>query len=1699
MAPASIGQQIKGYELRDCLGEGGNGAVYRAYQASVKRDVAIKMILPAIANQPDFIRRFEAEAELVARLEHLHIVPLYDYWRDPDGAYLVMRWLKGGTLRDMLKIGALKLETALQVTDHITSALEAAHRSGIVHRDLKPANIFLDEDGNAYLGDFGIAKDLANPTEERTGEDMILGTLDYISPEQARNDPITPRTDIYSFGVVLYEMLVGAHPFPNIGAIARLYKHLNEPLPTIDSADIPSAVNDVIQKATAKDPAKRYASASELALALRQAAALETTGSYNPVEVLTLREQEILGLIIDGLPNKEIAQRLTFTVGTVKWYVTQIFKKLGVRSRVQAIVRARELDLIQRHSDSQVKDMPTLMLNVLLPLSAERVENPYKGLRAFKSADYEDYFGQEKLIDKLISRLSERGDHHRFLSVIGPSGSGKSSLVKAGLIPALWRGAVPGSERWYIIEMLPSTHPLDELEVALTRIASNATQTLREQLQRDIRGLARAAQIVLPEEGELLLVIDQFEELFTLVEDEAERTHFLDLIYTAVMDNRSRVRVVITLRADFYDRPLQYPDFGELVRNRMETILPLSADGLERAIARPAERVGITFEPGLVSTIVQEIHYQPGALPLLQYALTELYEQSKGRVITRDDYHAIGKITGALAKRAEEIFQELSPAQQNIAQQMFLRLVTLGEGVEDTRRRTLRSELTSIADTDVMEEIIDTFATYRLLTLDHDLSTRLPTVEVAHEAILREWERLRGWLNASRQEIRLQRQLSALVEEWQKAKYEVSFLLRGARLEQFEKWYGETQLALTPEEHNFIQASLEQREREEHEEAKRKAHEVQLERRSVLFLRTLVIMLSLGLLVAVVLTGAILNERNRAESALASEQQARQTSDASLLQAEAAGWVSSANALLPGKHFNAELAAVLTIRALHTHSTSEGRAALYDAIDGLFTDRLFTGIPAPYQVAYSPDGRSLLIGNREGMWRYNAASGELENNGFSVWFELLTISPDTALVLTHNQAGQLIFSDGATDVVVEEPPEDALYPNSRGAFSPDHTLYTNIGQNGQLYVWDTATGHLIDRSFPNTNTGLTAMAFSNDGSKIAYGTPWIAVVDVATGDVLNQFAVHNTYLRSIAFSPDDHYLLTASDDGTARLWDWQNGEDIVRYMGHIGIVTAAQFVPGDTSIVTAGQDGTVRVWDMLSGQEMRRMTGHTNSVLSLAVSPDGLTAVSASNDSTVRLWNIDLNRSIRHLQVDNVLNRFAVSDDGRTLITFGFSLRRWDSQTQTMLWEVQSDDVAWDIAISPDENTILVANSSYLDPSNQRPGVLLNAHNGDVIRTFADDASCAAFSPDGQQVVYGDTSGMLHLLTSDTTREILSITAHEATISTCSFSSDGSHLISASADQTAALWDVTTGTEIVRLVGHRAPITSAALSPDGTRMVTAAGDSSVIIWDANTGIMENRLRMNTLAHDASFLASGTEIVVTTWDGNVTFFSVETGDIRGTFRGSAGGAVMGILSSDGSMFITGDQNGMITFWEVNLEDQLRTACLHLFQDFSSDQRHQYTIPNDTATCDPFGGAITKREAVIPVDSLVPYANDQFSTVVPSNWADDGRMYFLGTNIDYLTFAVSQELPADLVATLESTYGASSQPTRIDQVGDYEWEIHEFRLYLTHSTVAMLRVGTMTYIVTLLVQEGEHEHLYQEVFLPALEAFRVLSTTSPANEL
>ncbi len=322
--------------------------MYRAYQPLIKRDVAMKIILPEYANHPEFIRRFEFEAQLVARLEHIHIVALYDYWRDPQGAYLIMRWLRGGSLRGMLKKGALDTKTAVQVVDQVASALNAAHRRGVVHRDIKPDNVLFDDEDNAYLADFGIAKDVQDAkVDEEEGSDRLPGlSFAGAGPES----PVSAQTDLYSLGIVIYEMLTGQPPFTGEkGLMSILVQHIQDAVPPIRELrpDLPPALEEIIQRATAKRPSDRYPDALSLANDFRRA--------------LIAAEPELI----------------------------------AVRPTLDTATEVDDLLVITKPLSSAT----------LIVIPGEEAANPYKGLQAFEEADAGDFFGRAGLIDRLVERL----------------------------------------------------------------------------------------------------------------------------------------------------------------------------------------------------------------------------------------------------------------------------------------------------------------------------------------------------------------------------------------------------------------------------------------------------------------------------------------------------------------------------------------------------------------------------------------------------------------------------------------------------------------------------------------------------------------------------------------------------------------------------------------------------------------------------------------------------------------------------------------------------------------------------------------------------------------------------------------------------------------------------------------------------------------------------------------------------------------------------------------------------------------------------------------------------------------------------------------------------------------------------------------------------------------------------------------------
>jgi len=1572
-------QVVKGYELTERIGSGEFGAVYRAYQYTVGREVAVKIILPDFANRPDFIRRFEVEAQLVARLEHLHIVPLYDYWRDPSGAYLVMRWLRGGSLKEALHSNPLDLASTVNLLHQIASGLSVAHRREIVHRNLKPSNILLDEEGNAYLVDFSIARDLSQSASSLKEAKRIVGSPCYLSPEQICGELVTPQSDIYSLGVLLYEMMSGTHPFPDLAAEEQLYRYLNDPLPPIETLprDIQEGVNVVIQKASEKNPRHRYRDVLELAAAMHQAASLaERERETISAEQLTLREAEILGLIVAGRSNKQIAQELFVELSTIKWHITQIYNKLQVRTRYQAILRACEMQLIFPGQVQEVGEVSGGTLDRVIDLTGAGLTNPYKGLRPFESADSRDFYGREDLVEKLVGRLAESDPYSRFLAIVGPSGCGKSSLVKAGLIPALRGGALAGSEGWFMVEMEPGTQPVDNLKIALTRVAVDDTVNISAQLEQDESGLLRVAGLILPpDNSQLLICIDQFEEVFSLVEAEAMRSRFLDLLSAAVSDPNSRVRVVVTLRADYYDRPLQYPEFGELVRRRMETVLPLNDQEMERAILLPAQRVGVKFEPGLAASIIEEVHYQPGSLPLLQYALAELFDRREDGRLTGQAYQAIGGAVGALAKRAEELYCQLDPESQQAGRQAFLQLVALGDAEDgvaiasDTRRRALRADLLASAeDAETLDEMIDTYAAYRLLTLDIDHESHRPTVALAHEALIREWERLRNWLKDNREDLLQHRRLSALAREWQEASQDTGYLLRQSRLDQFSAWAAQTELRLNPQERAFLEASQAERRARRAAEADRQRREATRKLRVSIVLRTLVVIFLLAAVGSLALTW---NARKQAN--LTTSRELAEMATSSL-------------------ETDPELSILLSLQALRTVETREAEDALHQAIQSSRVRMTLTGhTGGANSVEFNPDGKTILTTSNGGeVTVWEASSGQ---KLFSLPGTTGCYSPDGARLATGSLDGTVTIWDSATQYMLLTV-KGHMKRISDLHFSPDGRLLVTVGDGGAFKVWESETGRRVFSSLIEVSgfNFLQNLTFSPDGRLLIsadfYGP---GKIDMRVWDVDQDWTLLNqsSGYRNIVFSLDGRWLAASGGEQGIGVGLWElsklSGADLASLdlsavepiavpEKEDTIILNFAFSPNGSLLATSNQDGTTDIWRISSYMPLLLMTlsGHAREVVDVAFSPDGDRLATASNDGSVRIWDITPNGASEWFALEahkGEIRTFDLTADGKYLATASFdgAAKVWDLASKQLLLTVSehggplntvsissdgsllatggTDQIAkiWKLQLSPGAATAELQHTLHGHPRALIVGKYYGFTSGYYI-------FMAFFSPDGTKLATGSMDGMAKIWDVSTGQELLSLQVHPDRLATImlAFSPDGRFLATASdadsVDRNALvkIWDAASGEEIATFTepGRTGAITGLAFSPDGARIATGSALGILKIWDVNTGKeLQDLVGYSGGIYDVNFSPDGKYLATSRDTGIARIWDASSGQILQVYTSPYGPFLDLAFTPDGKKVMASGLR-MIYGYIFDRQELIYLANSRLTRWFTPDECRQY---------------------------------------------------------------------------------------------------------------------------------------------------------------
>jgi WD40 repeat protein/transcriptional regulator with XRE-family HTH domain len=1467
------GRAIRSYQLGERIGVGGFGAVYRAVQPGIEREVAVKLILPRYADHPDFIRRFETEARVIARLEHPHIVPLYDYWRDPGFAFLVMRFLRGGSLADRLSTNSLSPAQVLALAEQVGEALAVAHRAGIIHRDLKPSNILLDEDGNAFLADFGIAKDLGELGGGHTGA-VYVGSPAYSSPEQIRAEPVTPQSDIYAFGVLIYELLSGQRPFRGPNPAALIQQQLSSSLPRLSEVrpDLPAALDLVLQRATAKLPSARH-------------------------------------------PDLRV-------------FLAELRAALG----------ASPASALAAPDASPRAAAPTVLLDL------DDADNPYRGLQAFDEADVDQFFGRETLLHRLLSRMDDGNELARFLALIGPSGSGKSSLVRAGLLPALRRGGLPGSDSWYLLTLTPGAHPLDELARQLRSVAPRSVEAedLRALLGADDHGLLRGARLVLPPEdsAELLLLIDQFEEVFTLCEDKEERAQLLRSLVTAVLDERSRVRVVLTLRGDFVDQALLDVDFGELLRQRGELVLPLTADELERAIVGPAQRLGLSLEGGLLATMIDEVSAQPGALPLLQHTLSELFRRRSSRVLTQAAYVELGGVSGALAASAETIYSRLTPQRQAAARQLFLRLVTPGMGVADTRRRAGRGELDALIGEGALAELTAAFGQARLLTFDHDPASRAPTVEVAHEALLRGWPRLREWIDSSREALLTERRLALAAGEWAQSGYDPSYLVAGARLEQFVALAASEEVAMTSGERAYLEASRAAAEAEEQAREAQRARELAAAQELAVERATAAARLRVR---ARFLAGVGALALLAALAAGVFGVQARQSAARADLQAEAARAESQrADAQAEKSQVQA-----LALRALNTIDTGDPETALLYAIEAyrrerspltddamrqaLDASRLRQAIATQdsiISIDLSPDGQRLAIGtiNSVFIWdRTRATMVQTITTGLSID---LRWSPDGRFLATTQAGATLGIYETVTWTRVQELQGHTDLVQSLD-WSPDSSHLVTSSTDETVRIWDVA-GEAEPIILEGASGRLLEVKWSPDGSTIVSGSTNGTIYRwrVRSGEPLAPLIGHNGWIESLAWSPNGSELASGGSETVIHIWNvaesridhtfdhqdgrvgslewradgsallsghgrlinvWVPGQpepllslqspsrDMVDTIWGFGttiisahfdrkevriweggssglqevlrgnsaaVITSSSFSPDGTRVAASSTDGTIQFWNVATGKLERLLEGDDESIAHFSLHPDGMSLASVGVNGTVRVWDLEGGAPPLAIGQHDLAGTTAVwSPDGRSLASTGimfnafvWQVGRWDEPRTLQVANMAVRCLRW----SPDGNRVAIAYEAYA------PAVL-EAASSEVLLELTESAgaTCVDWSPDGTQLVIAEPAGIVRIVDAATGAEVRTFQHGSGEVLTSvAWSPDGGRIASAGVDSTIRIFAATSGDELLVLRGHRSSINSLAWSGDGVRLVSGGDDGTVRVWQLDVDLMalaESRL------------------------------------------------------------------------------------------------------------------------------------------------------------------------------------------------------------------------------------------------------------------
>ncbi len=1469
-----VGTELAGYRIESLLGWGGMSVVYLAEDLRLKRSVALKLLAASLAEDESFRDRFLRESELAASIDHPNIIPIYEAGTTEDLLFIAMRYVKGRDLKERLQGGRLDPADAIGILGQVASALDAAHARGLVHRDVKPSNVLLDSgarpDGSdhVYLADFGITKRVSEETS--VGDDgRLMGTIDYVAPEQIAGEEIDGRADVYSLGCVLYECLVGQPPFRRDSDVAVVFAHLeaDPPAPSAQRPELLAELDAVIARALAKNAEQRYPSCREFARA-----------------ALAVALDESSRLLVD-VASRAAAGRSEL-------------------SEVEAELAGKVIDLQLVRERARVLSGPATPARV----AAEGI-CPFKGLASFEPVDAEYFFGRERLVAELVARLVGAG----FLGIVGPSGSGKSSVLRAGLLPALAGGVLPGSGGWRRLLLRPGERPLDELRRMLV---SGAKDPVAEALD------------ALPANGRLLLAVDQLEELFTACRSDAERAAFADTLARAAADPERRAVVVVALRADFYGRVAAYRGLAELLGANHVLVGPMQASELRRVVELPAGRVGLRVEPELADALVDDVEGEPGALPLLSTALLELWQKRQDNALTLAASRESGGVHGAVARLAEDTYARIPDERKPIVRAIMLRLVGEGQGDAPVRRRAPLAELDLQRNADVAD-VLATLAESRLVTVGDG------SVEVAHEALLREWPRLREWIEEDTEGRRLRRHITQAATEWDAAGRDSGELYRGARLATALDWTADHTLDLNELEREFVTDS-----REVSEQETKRARRTNRRLRALLAgVAVLLVAAAAGAMFAVIQRGEARDAAGAAREAetaqlaqrLGAQALVEEDLDHSLLLARQAVAIDD-SPQTRGYLLAALRRSPAAITIMHGHGdvlraiaiSPDGKTlALGDFYTGVlfFDSRTYEQIGDPLPVAdfveslaYSPDGRTLAVGGDHYVRLIDARTrqqlAETTVGGVATRMAFTKDGSQLVVLFPPGKAADSLGGANARitirDAATLEPIGLSIEPEAFvGAYvgfyyaSPhfaltagDRSLIT-ASEDGELAWWDV-------RSRKRTRTlkietGLHALALSPDGLTAAIGVDrGIQLIDTRSGAVRTAAETLSGSPNWVLFSPDGGTLVSTSLDGNVTLWDVESATPLETLRGHSNSVQQPVFSPGGETLYTVSHDGTAIAWDLTGARRLGRPFTFTNDRVFSAsgydghpgeFSPDGRLIAVGLKEQGIALWDARELTQVGAplLETEGEVKSLAFSPDGRTLaaVTGGGSLTVWDVGSRSLL------------------HGPLMAGGGFL-----LVGV--------------------SFSPDGATLATASKLGVTlwDVATGDNLGQIGYVAAHDL-----AFSADGAMIAFARPSEGGAeVWDVASRTSIATVDGTPATELSVALSPDGHILAVGGFGRVVRVWDVRTRKLVRELDQGgNGAFTLEFSPDGLTLAVSGFEPVASLWDVGTGTQIGPQLTAGDRRTMIDLSADGRHLLETHGNGQGAVWDVDPESWERRAC------------------------------------------------------------------------------------------------------------------------------------------------------------------------------